>query len=788
MDEMNWSLPSDLEHDLERFYGVPEPSPTFAARLEEALAVHQAQLLRAETSAGPASDESLPRLPLSGFELLKKSRLWRRLAARGERKDTVNMNPKLKLAWTIALVLLVLLAISGVAYAVGKMLGYIPGVGLVEQGAPIRVLAEPVSVTRDGVTVAVSQVTITSEKTIVIFRELGVPHSAYPESEAVAGCMGTAYLRLPDGTKMDVVGNMPPVPAKVNAATFVLPCIFNTLPGTVPENWELPLRFVPAPPDLTVVPVTEILPSPTPVPAVNTPAVLENPLVITKVLEIGNSYIIMGEFRYGTTQDSTFLAGSWWVGDGIKLTDAIGQSVPYTFPNDIDSPNPSGPDVQMTWIYKVDKNFVPPLTFTHQGKVISPVGPKEQAEIEFDAGPNPQPGDQWTLNKDFKMGGYNIRLVSISFDARGGYIFQFKADPGASANAISLDIVGYTPECGGGGGDGGPFPEEFTLGVCVSDPAKLPKGKIKAVLNFQALVRKNKSFDVQWSPDMTQTGPFVTPTPQPGVCITRDKLSQLAPAPQDLTGKILMFDDQSGDIFLANLDGTQKQILEQPASWPAFLPDGTHVSYDGQDTLKMLDIATGQASDLKGVGMGGYNLQWSPKGTQVAFAGTGNDIFVSATDGSNLRQLTNNADYKTLVGWSPDETQLYITVPGLDGWILRSIDLASGGTRDLFTLENASVKAPNVTISPNGQWIAYRDRDLSSLYIVRIDGTQGHLLVDKASAGISTGFWSADGKWLAVSLLNFDTNQHTVVLIQPETCQAYLLPALHGMLEGLKLP
>jgi hypothetical protein len=69
-----------------------------------------------------------------------------------------------------------------------------------------------------------------------------------------------------------------------------------------------------------------------------------------------------------------------------------------------------------------------------------------------------------------------------------------------------------------------------------------------------------------------------------------------------------------------------------------------------------------------------------------------------------------------------------------------------------------------------------------------------HLLVDKASTGIPTGFWSADpltgagGKWLAVSLLNFDTNQHTIILTQPETCKAYLLPALHGMLEGLKLP
>ncbi len=45
--------------------------------------------------------------------------------------------------------------LSGVAYAIGRSLGYIPGTGIVEQGAPIRVLAEPVSLTRDGITLTI---------------------------------------------------------------------------------------------------------------------------------------------------------------------------------------------------------------------------------------------------------------------------------------------------------------------------------------------------------------------------------------------------------------------------------------------------------------------------------------------------------------------------------------------------------------------------------------------------------------------------------------------------------
>jgi len=38
------------------------------------------------------------------------------------------------------------LLLSGVVYALGRSLGYIPGIGIVEQSVPIRVLAEPVTV------------------------------------------------------------------------------------------------------------------------------------------------------------------------------------------------------------------------------------------------------------------------------------------------------------------------------------------------------------------------------------------------------------------------------------------------------------------------------------------------------------------------------------------------------------------------------------------------------------------------------------------------------------------
>lgn len=397
----------------------------------------------------------------------ENTNLWPNIAARLERK-TFMQTLRTRPVWFIVLVVLALMAFTGVAYAIGNMLGYIPGVGLVDQNTSIRVLAEPVKVTRDGVTVAVTQAFITDDKTSIYIETAGVPQSAYPVSESVTGCLQMEYLRLPDGTKMNVVANMPALPKDVNEVTLFVPCIFNTLPGTVPENWVLPLRFVPAPPDMTVIPVTEILSSPSP--QADEPSVPENPLAVTKVLEIGEHLVIMGEFRYaaleGFAHDNVASDGSVWCVKSARIADANGQQIPNRPSNDIEWPSPSQPGVEV-WVFEIDKNFIPPLTISYEVEHISPVGTAEQAKFEFDAGQNPRAGSQWVMNEDFIMGGYNIRLVSITSGSQG-YSFHFKADPGTGANWISVDLLGYTPNCGGGGG-GEDYPDEFDSSFCFSD-------------------------------------------------------------------------------------------------------------------------------------------------------------------------------------------------------------------------------------------------------------------------------------------------------------------------------
>jgi hypothetical protein len=481
--------------------------------------------------------------------------------------------------------------------------------------------------------------------------------------------------------------------------------------------------------------------------------------------------------------------------DQVSIVGADGRDVSQSYSNDFELPTPTQPDSE-TWLYQLDKNIIPPVTIKYTGEIISPVGPKEQEEFEFDAGKNPQDGGAWAVNQDFNLGGYNIRLISIE-SSPNGYSFKFKADPGASVNAISVDIVGYFPNCGGGGGGGDQFPDEFDREVCVagfSGSPEFPKGKLKIILSFQALTRQNKSFQVQWSPDTAQTGPFATSTPQPGVCLTADSLAQLQPAPADLTsGTALMYEQLDGSdnwgLVLYNLDGSQKQVVVPEGNWGALSADGSKVAYSALDNgIHIIDLATQTEKVLPGAA--GFGLHWSPEGKQIAYIGMAdsviNSVFVVNTGGAQARQVS-TWSYEAVIGWSPDSAQLYFVAPFTGGaaWKVYSIDLTSGIVQERFTIENGTPKFLNAKLSPDGNWIAYRGRDNSSLYLVHTDGSDMHLVLDNAGAvGVE---WSRSG-WLGVSLMKADSDESTVVLIKPDGCKGYLLPALHGDLEGLFIP
>ena len=670
--------------------------------------------------------------------------------------------------------------------AVRQLFGYIPGVGIVDQSAPIRILAEPVVVTRSGITLTVTEATLSADKTVVVVNIKGVPLDAYPSSESDPGCPGTARLRLPDGTLLEggTIGGgnwsffqsrleFGSLPASVNEATLIVDCIGGTIPGKLPENWEVSMHFVPAPPEMTVNPVIEISPSPVQTDQAGTPASSQSLLTLEKYVELEDGYILIGAFHTINLANGLTISGSDQTGI-LKITDANGQAV--TTEPTYDVQFPVSTTDYFPWALKIQgKQFAWPLTITLPDAMVRL--PEQQIKFTFDTGPNPQVGQEWVLNKDVDMNGYHARLISIRRRVDG---YSFILQPGPQVVSIGAWFEGTNAVGGGGGLDNQGYQELDE--IYASTP---PAGKLTVVLSIQ-MVLVSGSWSVTWQPDVLPTAaPSLQATPNSVCEVTEDNRPLLAPVPANMTGKALLYQklEESGTwgVVLANLDGSQRQVVAQLGNWPALSPDGTRVVYS-YDVLYMADLQSGQVTALPGTNGNDYNPLWSPDGKWIAFINSVNGMHISliAPDGTQLRRLFDDSNHGALAGWSPDGAQLYFTAPGLEGQTLYAIDLATGKVKTLFILEDASFKAPNATVSPDGTWLAYRDLAMN-VYLVRMDGTDRHLV----ASGSSTIVWSGD--WLGIGLLNFNA-EDTLVLLQPQTFQAFILPELHGYLEGLRLP
>ena len=411
------------------------------------------------------------------------------IAARFERR-TFMQNLRARPALLILFVLLALGLLSGVVYALSRSLGYIPGVGLVDQSAPMRVLVEPLSMERDGIKLTVSMAVLSSDKSVVLYTIENVPSSALSHDERVGGCMRTPELHLPDGEVLHIKeggGSMTDyrfayaaIPADVQDASFVLPCIMNTLPGLAPENWVLALHFKPAPADMTVVPVVEIAPTPTEsLPGITPVATEDLPITLTNAMQIDDSYVLTGMFQHQ--------------GPGVELqfTDfsVIDFSGARVFTEVPQIPGLPASD----WGIQFKAGTVSfPVTLTFSGTKITTVT-DSQAEFEFDAGEHPQLEQEWTLNQPIQIGGRTIKLETVRTDSRSGYSFEFSADPDVSG--LSLEIVGHPADGGGGGGDGH---GKFSAGLAF---AKLPTGKLKISLSNLRVAGPTQIWKLKWSPE-----------------------------------------------------------------------------------------------------------------------------------------------------------------------------------------------------------------------------------------------------------------------------------------------
>jgi hypothetical protein len=413
--------------------------------------------------------------------------------------------------------------------------------------------------------------------------------------------------------------------------------------------------------------------------------------------------------------------------------------------------------------------------------VVGPADPAARAQIEFDAGANPLPGQEWTLNQNVELVGHTVTLVSIS-TARNGYSFKFEA--GLEVYLVSVGIEGYTAAGAGGGGSG------VTGGTFYTslDYVEMPTGVLTVNVSNLVLVKDRHTWEGQWSPSAPRTE-FPGVMPQAGLCLTANDIAGLPLAPADLVGRALVYEPLEGSeswgMLWYDLPSGTRRVLVADAARGALSPDGTQLAYPAPEGIRIVDLETADEKVIE-LAEAGYDLHWFPDGTQIAFVGSSAEaVYIVRTDGSSVRRVS-DAAYASVIGFSPDGARLYLTVmyTGGSAWMVRVVDVASGAVQDLATIENGSRKWLAARLSPDGEWVAYRGRDNSSLYVMHTDGSAMHVLMDQPALAISGVEWTASG-WLGVSLIEGDEQERTLVILKPESCQAYRLPMGQGELEGL---
>lgn len=408
----------DLEEQIRAVVRVPGPNPEFAAHLRgrlDRLAVSAEQ-----PRPGP----------------YRRYLSWTRLS------------------WAVGLALAVIIiagSMPGVASAIRQLFSYFPGIGLVEQNTPRRVLEAPIAMTRDGITLTIQQVIAYADRVELAYRVDGL--SVQPEGQPDASvCNGPDMypnLEMPDGSRIEArpvalggerlatgytAGHAfdVPIPPGVDGAAFQLKCLQEATRGVAPEDWVVPFQLVAAPQDQPVGKLLE--PGNAPVRTQSAESDVTFTFLGGALEENGYHFF----FRFSANNNAPdFLAVR---PTSMYLIDSNGQRV------ELINALPWSPfDYIDVWEYRAVATPAPgPVNIHIDGVDVFYLA--QEASFTFSPGKEAQVGQSWKLDEHFAIGGYNLVVTAAEMVEREGHRgFEFVIETNQPEVNFSAELMDMHP-------------------------------------------------------------------------------------------------------------------------------------------------------------------------------------------------------------------------------------------------------------------------------------------------------------------------------------------------------
>lgn len=204
------------------------------------------------------------------------------------------------------------------------------------------------------------------------------------------------------------------------------------------------------------------------------------------------------------------------------------------------------------------------------------------------------------------------------------------------------------------------------------------------------------------------------------------------------------------ELWMMNADGTGERELapDTDARGVSWSPDGTKLAY-ASASLIVLDIASGQRTELTQPPEYPTDIAWSSDGSKIAYSFGDVDrggIRTISPDGTNKQTLVDAAFATSALGpdWAPDAGEIsFLYRPGSDE--PPRVAVVDVATREIRIVSHTAA-AGRTEWSPDGNWIAYyessgpNEEPFVGVRIVRPDGLDDH----SVSLGLS---YAEDATW-----------------------------------------